>query len=142
MKRNKRLLHDYCFAAYLPYPNPTIMAHAKNHMNADHKAAVNWLITKFECNCSLVEEARKLERATLIGKCWDEYFDVSRQEHNYEQEHIWINTVHIDEPSWRWHQNYTVDIFPGALLGKLAFLVCSKPSGIRNAEINWKNSRW
>ena len=83
-------------------------------------------------------EEIKIERATLIGKFWDEYFDFSRQGEDYKEEHIWINAEHTDEPSWRWHQKYTVDIFPGALLGKLACLVCSKPLGIGSAERNWK----
>ena len=41
MKRKKRILHDYFLAAYLLSPNPTIMAHEKKNMNADHKAVVN-----------------------------------------------------------------------------------------------------
>ena len=136
LKRREKLIHEYSLVGYILSPNPTIMAHAREHKTQNHDDAAETLINKLILDQNLVGNERRVAKAKLIDTFLTEYGDFINKRGCFARDHIWILASEPNLKSYRWHQKYMLPVTK--VLGKLACLVLSKILGIGTAERNWK----
>ena len=67
------MLHPYARVGYALSPHPTVQAHAKKHLSAEDRSAINNLICKLLIPRHIVGQELINRKAKLINIFWEEY---------------------------------------------------------------------
>lgn len=103
----------------------------------------NWNHTKALCHvtgkCGDIKGCKYVSKEWRNDKFLSELQDFQNKSGYFKKMNIWIAAEDPTLPSHRWHQRYSL-LFTD-YLGKLACLVCSKMTGIGEAERMWKQNK-
>jgi hypothetical protein len=137
--RNK-LLTAYVRVAYVLSPHPKVHADAKANIEVEDRLACESLLVKLFLP-GFVEDNEVWERrkAAIVDKFLSELQDFQNKSGYFKTMSIWIAAEDPNLPSHRWHQRYSL-LFTD-YLGKLGCIVCSKMTGIGEAERMWKENK-
>lgn len=137
--RNK-LLTAYVRVAYVLSPHPKVHADAKANIEVEDRLACESLLVKLFLP-GFVEDNEMWEcrKAAIVDKFLSELQDFQNKSGYFKTMSIWIAAEDPNLPSHRWHQRYSL-LFTD-YLGKLGCIVCSKMTGIGEAERMWKENK-
>ncbi len=136
----EQLLTDYVHVAYVLSPDPRVHTDAKENTKVEDRLACERLLVKlFLPGYIENKDVWERKKAAMVDKFLGELQDFQNKNGYFKKMSIWIAAEDPSLQSYHWHQRYSL-IFT-EWLGKLACIVCSKMTGIGEAESMWKENK-